>query len=174
MISTSVAPSDASSCSSATTSRARLRVEVPGRLVGEDDRRPLGERPRDRDPLALAAGQLRRPVGEAVAEADALERGPRRVPPLAAADPRVEQPGGDVVDRGQRVLEVEGLEHEPDLVGAQPGELAVRRLGDVAPGDPDLAARRALERAEDRQHRRLARSRRTDHRDLIAGSGYRR
>ena len=38
---------------------ARLRVEVAGRLVGEDDQRALCQRAGDRDPLALAAGQLR-------------------------------------------------------------------------------------------------------------------
>ena len=148
---------------------ARLRVEVPGRLVGEDDRRPLGERPRDRDPLALASRELRRPVGEPMAEADTFERGPCRLAPLAPADPRVEQPVGDVVDGGHRVLEVERLEHEPDLVRPQPGQLAVRRLRDVAPGDPDLAAGGPLERSQDRQHRGLSRARRTDHRHLIAG-----
>ena len=62
---------------------AGLGVEVAGRLVGEDDQRPLGERPRDRDALALAARELRRPVGEPVAEPDPLERG--RAPPRAAA-----------------------------------------------------------------------------------------
>ena len=91
-------------------------------------------------------------------EADALERRSRRDSPLLPADPGVEQPGGDVVDRGQRVLEVEGLKYEADLVRAQPGQLAVRGLRDVAPGDPYLAARRPLERAQDRQHRGLARS----------------
>ena len=39
--------------------RAGGAVEVAGRLVGEDDRRAPDERPGDRDPLALAAGELR-------------------------------------------------------------------------------------------------------------------
>ncbi len=42
---------------------ARLRVEVPGRLVGEEDRRPRDERARDRDALLLAARELRRAGG---------------------------------------------------------------------------------------------------------------
>ena len=37
-----------------------LGVEVAGRLVGEDDRRARDERPRDRDALRLAAGELAR------------------------------------------------------------------------------------------------------------------
>ncbi len=149
---------------------AGLGVEVAGRLVGEDDQRPLGQRAGDRHALALAAGQLRWPVGEPVAEPDSLERGPRRLPALARARAGVEHAGGDVVDRGHRLLEVEGLEHEADPVGAQAGQLAVggrrRRRG----RPPRTSPRgRPLERAEDGQHRRLARARRPDHRHLVAG-----
>ena len=39
------------------------RVEIAGRLVGEQDARRVGDRARDRDALLLAAGQFRRPVG---------------------------------------------------------------------------------------------------------------
>ena len=59
---------------------ARRRVEVAGRLVGEQDPRSVHERPGHGDPLALAARQLARRV---------VERGPRA--PLGAA-PR--PPGG--------------------------------------------------------------------------------
>ena len=52
---------------------AGVRVEVAGRLVGQQHQRPVDERAGDRDPLLLAAGQLvRQPVGLAV-EADQLE-----------------------------------------------------------------------------------------------------
>jgi hypothetical protein len=40
------------------------RVEVAGRLVGEDNVRPGDQRPRAGDPLLLAAGQLAGPVPE--------------------------------------------------------------------------------------------------------------
>src|SRR4051794_30189251 len=42
------------------------RVEVAGRLVGEDDGRAAGERAHDRDTLLLAAGQLARAVRDAI------------------------------------------------------------------------------------------------------------
>src|SRR3954447_18944839 len=45
---------------------ARPAVEVPGRLVGEHDLRPPHQRPGHGDPLLLSAGQLVRPVPEAV------------------------------------------------------------------------------------------------------------
>jgi len=35
----------------------RVRVEVPRRLVGEDERRVVHERAYDREPLLLAAGE---------------------------------------------------------------------------------------------------------------------
>src|SRR5439155_11450767 len=44
----------------------RLRVEVPGRLVGEDDLRAARERARDGDALLLSTRQLGRPVLETV------------------------------------------------------------------------------------------------------------
>jgi len=41
----------------------RLAVEVAGRLIGEDDSRPVDQRSGDGDPLTLAAGMLREPLG---------------------------------------------------------------------------------------------------------------
>ena len=49
---------------------SRLRVEVPGRLVREEDRRLRDERACDRDPLLLAARELGRAMREPVAETD--------------------------------------------------------------------------------------------------------
>ena len=48
-------------------------VEVAGRLIGQQHQRPVDERPRDRHPLLLTAGQLvRQPLGLAI-QADQLE-----------------------------------------------------------------------------------------------------
>src|SRR5829696_2720852 len=52
---------------------AGVGVEVSGGLVGEQDQRPVDERPGDRHPLLLTAGQLaRQPAGLAV-QADQLQ-----------------------------------------------------------------------------------------------------
>ena len=40
--------------------RARCESSAAGRLVGQDDARMVGDRPRDGHPLRLAAGKLRR------------------------------------------------------------------------------------------------------------------
>ena len=49
-------------------------VEVAGRLVGEQDRRIVGERAGDRDALLLAARELRRVVMAAIGEADLVQQ----------------------------------------------------------------------------------------------------
>ena len=74
-----------------------LRVEVPRRLVGEQDARSPDHRPRHGDPLALAAGQLVGPVAEAVREPDLVERLLGACPALAERQAGVEQAVGDVV-----------------------------------------------------------------------------
>ena len=56
--STTVLPCAWSSRKSASTSSPVLRVEGAGGLVGEQQRRPVGERAGDRHALALAAGEL--------------------------------------------------------------------------------------------------------------------
>ena len=53
---------------------ARLGIEIAGRLVGEQDLRPIDERARERDALLFAAGKLCRVMGDALAESDASQQ----------------------------------------------------------------------------------------------------
>jgi hypothetical protein len=99
---------------------------------------------------------------EPVREPDALEHGPRARPPVGDRQAGVQQPGGDVLERRHRLEQKELLEHEPDVPGAQPGQLAVVERADVVAGDLQPPARGSLERAHDVQQRRLARARRAD------------
>ena len=59
---------------------ADQRVEVAGRLVGDDEARVVDERPSDRRPLLLAAGELVRQLGPLGGQPDEREdpvdRGP--------------------------------------------------------------------------------------------------
>ena len=64
-----------SRCSSVSTSPRRLRVEVAGRLVGEQQRRIGDDGAGDRDALFLSARELTRVVLVAIAQADDAERG---------------------------------------------------------------------------------------------------
>ena len=169
VISTSVAPSDPSSCSTLRTPAPDFESRLP---VGSSARMIAGtlrDRPRDRDALALAAGELRWPEVEPVTEADALQRGAGERAALPERHAGVEHPGGDVVDRGHRLLEVEGLEDKADLVGSQSRELTVRGLDGVVARDPHEAGGGPLQGSEDREHRRLAGTRGADHGDLVPG-----
>ena len=72
--------------------RRRLRVEVAGRLVADQQRRVGRERARDRHALLLAARQLGRQVVELVAEPDQLEVS-RAFAPLALRSRRAKSSG---------------------------------------------------------------------------------
>ena len=102
------------------------RVERAGRLVGEQQPALADDRPGDRDPLALAAGEL---VGEAVGalgEAELLERlEPRRARGLGADAVELERQG-DVLDRGEPGEQVEVLEHVADRAAPQPRPVVAR------------------------------------------------
>jgi hypothetical protein len=147
---------------------AGLRVEVAGRLVGEDDRRVGDDGPGDGDPLLLAAGQLPRLVPEAVAEAEPLEglAGARLA--LAARDALVQQRRRDVLERRGPRQEVVGLEDEADRPAADRGEAVVGEAGDRRARELVLARRRPVEAAEDAHHRRLAGARGSEDGDELA------
>src|SRR5262245_43323838 len=120
-------------------------VERRERLVQEEDSRIACERPRQRDPLALAARELARPRVRKVRDAKALEELVR--PRL----PAVRDVSADAEVREERVL----LEDEPDapFVGTavdprtEP-DLVVERDSPLCPHEPGNRAQdRALPRA---------------------------
>ena len=84
--------------------------------VGSD-----GQRAGDADALLLAAGELRRVGGRAVAEADQVEQLERAAAPLGAPDAGDLQRQLDVLGRGARGQQVEVLEDhaDPAAGGAQ-------------------------------------------------------
>ena len=94
-------------------------VEVPGRFVGEDDRRTPDEGPGDRDPLPLPSGELGGLEARASGEADPLDRLIRAPIPLGGADVGVEQPVGDVLPHRGMLGKEELLEDEADLSSPQ-------------------------------------------------------
>ena len=102
---------------------ARPRIERAGRLIRQQNDGVLHQRPRNRDALLLAAGQLDGAVAVPVTQPNGIERplGPRpRVPPAAIQEREL-----DVRQRGEPRQQVVGLEDEPNLVVAGLGELGV-------------------------------------------------
>ena len=135
-------------------------VEVAGRLVGQQDRRLVDQRPRDGDALLLAARQLVGIVIHALAEPDDLQD---FLGPLVALGGLhlvlaavVEQRQLDVVERRRPRQQVEALEDEADLAVAHDRELIAGHPRDILAVEDVLAARRAIKAAEDVHERRLA------------------
>src|SRR5438105_5694714 len=107
-------------------------VEISGGLVGEEDARVVDESTRDRDALALPSRELARMVGHPIGEPDRFQRPDRPLFPLLAPEPGIDQRQLDLLERARARQEVEGLEHETDLLVADGRELVVRHPGHLA------------------------------------------
>src|SRR5688572_2022520 len=138
-------------------SRTGPRVEITGRLVGEEQDRIVDERAGDGHPLLLAAGELGRTVMRPVAEADGLEpgHGPRAL--VAGGSIAVAQRQLDVGERAHAGHQVELLEKEADLRVPDVRERVVVELRDVVALQHVAAGRRDVEASQDVHERRLAR-----------------
>ena len=116
---------------------AGVRIEIAGGLVGQQNRRIDGERARDGDALALAAGKFVGQVREAVRELHQVQQ-------LAGAFVDLPRPAAqmqrqrDILETRQRRQQVEELENESDLVAAHPGQVIV---GQAASGSPSIRTR---------------------------------
>ena len=140
----------------------QLGVEVGERLVEEEHRRLADDRPTDRDPLPLAAGELARLALEQVGDVEDLRRlgdepfdlGGRR---LADAQAEV-----DVLAHRHVGVERVVLEHHRDVAVLR------RQVVDDPAADRDRAAGDLLEAGHHPQRRRLAAARRThQHHELV-------
>lgn len=91
-----------------------------------------------------------------MAQAYPVQRGPGPRPAFPERHARVQEPVGDVVDGVASRREMEVLEHEADVAGAECGEPLVGERGHVVSGDPYGAAGGLVEGAHDVEHRGLA------------------
>ena len=135
----------------------RPRVEVPGRLVGEDDRGAAHDGAGAGRALDLAAGELGGPVGQAVRQTDRLDD----LVEAAALDlPTGDVQGqGDVLPGRQGGNQVEGLEHEADALAPQPGQAPLAHGGDLLPVQGDRPGGGGLQARQAVHEGRLARPR---------------
>src|SRR5437899_1827010 len=134
------------------------RVQVAGRLVGEDQGRADDQGPGDRHPLLLAPGQLPGTVPGPVGEPDLRQRPPRLLPDLRGGIPGEQQREADVVGRREGGQQVEELEDEPDAPPPPQGEVVVRHPGQRVALEKHLAGGGTVEPGHDMEQRRLARS----------------
>ena len=112
---------------------AGLEVELAGRLVGDQQLGAAGQRPSDRHPLLLAAGQLTRALRGVLGEPDESSRS-RPAPRARPSACRDAQRDADVLGRGQHRDQAERLEDERDRVAPQRNPLPRRSAGHVLPG----------------------------------------
>src|SRR5918992_2888158 len=141
---------------------AQLQVERAERLVEEQDARSFGERPGERDPLLLTAGQLPRLARADLLEVDELEQLPGPSVAGALPDPGLLEPVRHVVEHAQvweeRVRLEDGV-HVP-LVG--------REVRDVVAADQHLALVGPFEAGDQAKRRRLPTARWAEQRQELA------
>src|SRR5271167_2349945 len=150
-------------------SGGRLRIEVPRRLVGQQQLGPQDDRARDRDALLLAAGQFSRTALELVAQADDFEhlgRAPARFGVVDTIDQRRHHHVFLRREVGQQVME---LEHEAQLQVAELRQRFLIERKQILALEKNLARGRLFEAADYVQQRGLAGSRLPDYRYLLAG-----
>ena len=146
---------------------AALGVERAGGLVGEQQRGLVGERPRDREPLALAARQHARRVLRLVGETEQVEQVAR--PRLGALARRARDHRGQrhVLEHAHAFEQVEELEHDADVAAPQDRELVFALADELLARERHLAVGRRVEAGDDVEQRRLAATRRPHHRDEL-------
>ena len=82
-----------------------------------------------------------------------------QLPPLLGPHAGIHQRQLDIVQAGGPGKQVEGLEHEADLLVADPGQLVVLQLGDPVAVEPVLPGRGAVQAADQVHQGGLARAR---------------
>ena len=147
----------------------RFGIERRGRLVEQDDRRAAQERPGDRQPLALAAGELQPALAD-----DGVEALRHALDEFGAA-----RLLGGAIDLGVarlRLAVAEILEHravEQRDVLLHHGDILAQAflgdLGDVLLVDQHVAAVGIVEALDQREHGRLAGARPAGQADPLAG-----
>src|SRR6266478_5741416 len=98
----------------------RHRVQTGARLIGEDQRRAVGQGARNGNPLLLAARELRGPMGKTLGEAQSEEK-IGSAPALQARRDgfREHHREHHILERVEGREQVEGLKHVPDMLGAK-------------------------------------------------------
>ena len=137
---------------------ARSRVEVAGRLVGED--RPSAARRASARPRPAAAGRRRARSAGACGGATSPTFSISSANHFSSTfSPAIESGSFDVLLGVQHREQVVELEDEADVLAPQVRELVVVHARDLLAGDVTRAARRLVEPGEDVHQRRLARAR---------------
>ena len=137
--------------------RGHVGVDIAGGLVRNQDLRTADYRPRDRDPLLLAARQGRRRRMPALGQADPGEHFAHRRLDIALRHPRQAQRQGDIVERREMRDQPEVLEYHADAP-PEAGQALARQGAGILSEQPDRAMGRSLRQIDELEQRRLARA----------------
>ena len=122
-----------------------VRIEIAGRLVGEEQARRVGDRARDGDALLLAAGQFGRTVSRRAPSPRKPSSCSARSFASACDRPRMSLRHHDVLERREFRQEMVELVDEADLHAPQRVRSGVVHAGGRLAADEDLAGVRLLQ-----------------------------
>src|SRR5574337_354790 len=128
---------------------AGLRIEVAGRLIGQDGLRFVDQGPRNRHALLLASRKLARMVFFPVLEANRLQRLERLGSAVAGCSPIIQEGEFHVCDGAGPGQKVEGLKDESDFLIADVGELIPVELAHADAVKPVAAGGRLVQASQD-------------------------
>lgn len=128
---------------------AEQAVEIARRLVSENERRLVGDRPSDGYELHLPAAELARIVLEPVSETEPFQQSPCMLSPVGSGRAIELHRQCNVLECREIRNQVEGLEHETDRLAAKARELGLGQLTKTPTCHNRLAARRAIHCADD-------------------------
>jgi hypothetical protein len=138
---------------------ARVGVEGARRLVGQQQRRPIDDRPGEGHALLLAAGELSGLVMPAFVEPDSGQGFAGASASLGRFHAGIDQGKLDVLLGGVARQQMGVLEDEADFVSPQQGPFVRRHGRAVALAEQAMPARRQVQQAEEAEQGRLARAR---------------
>ena len=136
----------------------RAAIEIAGRLVGEQDLRPIDDRTGNHDPLAFTGGELAGKERGLVEKIDATERGPHAPSQVPRPHPPHVERHGDVVEDAAPFEQLPILEHDAEMPPVHRQMTAFQRR-DVDTVDEYSAAGRCIQPQHQVEKRTLARPR---------------
>jgi hypothetical protein len=131
-------------------------IELPRRLVGEQQPGTIRQRAGDGHSLHLAARELRRPVMAAIAQADVVEQFPGARPAVRRVGPDLRLRQLHVLPRAQHRQQEETLEHKADACQSNAAALPLREARDIAALEHQRSGGGGVNAPEQMQQRRFA------------------
>ena len=146
-----------------------FRIEIAGRLVGEQYCWAVGDCAGNRDPLLLAAGQFGRPVFSAPGWAEVMQQLRGALLRLAPGKPGDHLRQHDIFERRKFRQQMMELIDEADLAAPERGALIVGHPDGGFAGDKHFPRVGRLKKARNVEERRFAGTGRSDQRDRLPG-----